>query len=150
MIRRPPRSTLFPYTTLFRSGSGQDRDRRAAEGGREAGGGLGEIGVRARFPSPVSWRGGSGMRASSSSNARRLTSRFERTGISSLFAADRLAQDALHLAGEGGGQLGGGHEALRGHRLVDPDRRALEHRLFVGLRGSGWGGHGDLLGTNVV
>src|SRR5256885_5497951 len=22
MIRRPPRSTLFPYTTLFRSGSG--------------------------------------------------------------------------------------------------------------------------------
>src|SRR3712207_8496610 len=28
MIRRPPRSTLFPYTTLFRSGDG------AAEGGR--------------------------------------------------------------------------------------------------------------------
>src|SRR3712207_8190753 len=24
MIRRPPRSTLFPYTTLFRSGSGRD------------------------------------------------------------------------------------------------------------------------------
>src|SRR5258707_1528676 len=24
MIRRPPRSTLFPYTTLFRSGIGQD------------------------------------------------------------------------------------------------------------------------------
>src|SRR3712207_9311319 len=23
MIRRPPRSTLFPYTTLFRSGSGK-------------------------------------------------------------------------------------------------------------------------------
>src|SRR2546430_8502836 len=23
MIRRPPRSTLFPYTTLFRSGGGQ-------------------------------------------------------------------------------------------------------------------------------
>src|SRR5256885_11166088 len=29
MIRRPPRSTLFPYTTLFRSGrqSGQRRDQ---------------------------------------------------------------------------------------------------------------------------
>src|SRR3712207_8787840 len=30
MIRRPPRSTLFPYTTLFRSGGGaraQGRDR---------------------------------------------------------------------------------------------------------------------------
>src|SRR5256885_9238021 len=25
MIRRPPRSTLFPYTTLFRSFSGRDR-----------------------------------------------------------------------------------------------------------------------------
>src|SRR5256885_9508874 len=29
MIRRPPRSTLFPYTTLFRSArSGGDRPRR--------------------------------------------------------------------------------------------------------------------------
>src|SRR5216683_6576607 len=33
MIRRPPRSTLFPYTTLFRSGpcSGMDATRRRAE-----------------------------------------------------------------------------------------------------------------------
>src|SRR2546430_3838871 len=44
MIRRPPRSTLFPYTTLFRSereqqqadGDGERHDRR---GGREAAGG---------------------------------------------------------------------------------------------------------------
>src|SRR5260370_18168667 len=28
MIRRPPRSTLFPYTTLFRSGPGEVRDER--------------------------------------------------------------------------------------------------------------------------
>src|SRR2546425_12661424 len=38
MIRRPPRSTLFPYTTLFRSGD----ERREPEGGarqeRERGG----------------------------------------------------------------------------------------------------------------
>src|SRR5271166_2372144 len=27
MIRRPPRSTLFPYTTLFRSPGGRDRAR---------------------------------------------------------------------------------------------------------------------------
>src|SRR2546425_9150012 len=27
MIRRPPRSTLFPYTTLFRSLSGRHRSR---------------------------------------------------------------------------------------------------------------------------
>src|SRR5256885_3794944 len=29
MIRRPPRSTLFPYTTLFRSHSRFSRDRRS-------------------------------------------------------------------------------------------------------------------------
>src|SRR3712207_7317425 len=28
MIRRPPRSTLFPYTTLFRSDLGETRVRR--------------------------------------------------------------------------------------------------------------------------
>src|SRR3712207_7717433 len=28
MIRRPPRSTLFPYTTLFRSGQHVHRDHR--------------------------------------------------------------------------------------------------------------------------
>src|SRR2546426_8160838 len=30
MIRRPPRSTLFPYTTLFRSG-GEDFDQRIVD-----------------------------------------------------------------------------------------------------------------------
>src|SRR3712207_8511951 len=34
MIRRPPRSTLFPYTTLFRSGCGRD----SAESGSAAAG----------------------------------------------------------------------------------------------------------------
>src|SRR2546422_4204687 len=28
MIRRPPRSTLFPYTTLFRSPNGLDQNER--------------------------------------------------------------------------------------------------------------------------
>src|SRR3712207_8807146 len=31
MIRRPPRSTLFPYTTLFRSVHLERRDRRLAD-----------------------------------------------------------------------------------------------------------------------
>src|SRR5256885_15646929 len=35
MIRRPPRSTLFPYTTLFRSVVDRDRDRDARVGRRE-------------------------------------------------------------------------------------------------------------------
>src|SRR3712207_7056731 len=44
MIRRPPRSTLFPYTTLFRSpregglaGSGELHRRRASGNGRPVG-----------------------------------------------------------------------------------------------------------------
>src|SRR3989442_7526706 len=50
MIRRPPRSTLFPYTTLFRSragrrgaagGVGGQRPRRAHWGARQAGRGRG-------------------------------------------------------------------------------------------------------------
>src|SRR3712207_7008403 len=32
MIRRPPRSTLFPYTTLFRSGRGGAHARRREPG----------------------------------------------------------------------------------------------------------------------
>src|SRR2546427_7610473 len=34
MIRRPPRSTLFPYTTLFRSGAG---GTKGGSGGRVTG-----------------------------------------------------------------------------------------------------------------
>src|SRR2546425_9143397 len=39
MIRRPPRSTLFPYTTLFRSPAhrvGQALTQPGAQGGRQA------------------------------------------------------------------------------------------------------------------
>src|SRR5258705_7586836 len=36
MIRRPPRSTLFPYTTLFRSSSRADRDCRRGRRRRTA------------------------------------------------------------------------------------------------------------------
>src|SRR3712207_8749054 len=39
MIRRPPRSTLFPYTTLFRSPGGPElggsADRRGGTGGED-------------------------------------------------------------------------------------------------------------------
>src|SRR3712207_7087239 len=53
MIRRPPRSTLFPYTTLFRSGRRPCRDR----GGRR------RLGVG---------RGGGGRRRRALGGARRL------------------------------------------------------------------------------
>src|SRR3712207_7041837 len=70
MIRRPPRSTLFPYTTLFRSGevaaaddhllvdrvvvlgpAGDDGlDARGLELVGDGGGDLGEVGVAGRRP----------------------------------------------------------------------------------------------------
>src|SRR5690348_17817803 len=37
MIRRPPRSTLFPYTTLFRSRAAGRARRRAGRSGRAHG-----------------------------------------------------------------------------------------------------------------
>src|SRR3712207_7720171 len=39
MIRRPPRSTLFPYTTLFRSDRGVGRSGVSAVAWRDSGGG---------------------------------------------------------------------------------------------------------------
>src|SRR2546422_3675274 len=44
MIRRPPRSTLFPYTTLFRSiaAPAHLRDAHLADGGAARRGGAGE------------------------------------------------------------------------------------------------------------
>src|SRR3712207_8780402 len=41
MIRRPPRSTLFPYTTLFRSCDLRRRRRRGRLCGGQSGGGRG-------------------------------------------------------------------------------------------------------------
>src|SRR2546426_12411926 len=81
MIRRPPRSTLFPYTTLFRSdllGFGSDNEDTVVEllivAGqlqlieRDSGGGLGggensaltggHGGIDGRSGEPFLWRGG--------------------------------------------------------------------------------------------
>src|SRR5256885_10918592 len=41
MIRRPPRSTLFPYTTLFRSPPGDETRSPADARGEPAGGAVG-------------------------------------------------------------------------------------------------------------
>src|SRR2546423_10663285 len=49
MIRRPPRSTLFPYTTLFRSGN----LARAGAGRQQAASGPGIRTGRRRFAAPA-------------------------------------------------------------------------------------------------
>src|SRR3712207_6937868 len=48
MIRRPPRSTLFPYTTLFRSMSDQNEQTRRRTPGDEVAANLAEREERAR------------------------------------------------------------------------------------------------------
>src|ERR1035441_3799642 len=72
MMRRPPRSTLFPYTTLFRSGTrgeeapglvprvaagrpalAAERDRRTVSGLRRSGGAVGDRFLQLR-PAPGS------------------------------------------------------------------------------------------------
>src|SRR2546430_8785301 len=52
MIRRPPRSTLFPYTTLFRSGHGRTRRGRASATASWAAGSTGRRGARASPAGP--------------------------------------------------------------------------------------------------
>src|SRR6266536_6333054 len=48
MIRRPPRSTLFPYTTLFRSGTAADhRDAQGHPGAAAIAGRTGRVRVAA-------------------------------------------------------------------------------------------------------
>src|SRR2546427_3644535 len=48
MIRRPPRSTLFPYTTLFRSGRRAGAHRDDGDGAPRSGHVLHAAGARAR------------------------------------------------------------------------------------------------------
>ena len=56
MIRRPPRSTLFPYTTLFRSGVRQ-KGIRWTRTGSQVSGALHAPGGHLQQPSPIAGRG---------------------------------------------------------------------------------------------
>src|SRR3712207_7018370 len=60
MIRRPPRSTLFPYTTLFRSGSDGERAAQGEQDGEE--GDEHRPGAGARGTSSGAHEGGNGRR----------------------------------------------------------------------------------------
>src|SRR3712207_8869578 len=56
MIRRPPRSTLFPYTTLFRSGGGESGVHRRTAYSRAVSGGASLRNLfmlRCNFSAPV-------------------------------------------------------------------------------------------------
>src|SRR3712207_7285901 len=75
MIRRPPRSTLFPYTTLFRSARDQLRVRRGARprGRHRAGDG----GALARAREPPLPRGRRGVRRVAGARSEEHTSELQ-------------------------------------------------------------------------
>src|SRR3989441_9555288 len=114
MIRRPPRSTLFPYTTLFRS-----------------------VGLSVRLP-PCKWNGGAAGRAAAArdraqagldlvrrdTDAQIARARRERTAALArlerdarlLASADRVAAMSLQAYGEGAIPLANVLEAQRNAR----------------------------------
>src|SRR2546430_17176847 len=141
MIRRPPRSTLFPYTTLFRSGEvlarGPDVDSKIAGGSL----GIRQLvrvivdGEAAREPQRLGL-------AAQDSRSRRVKSRHpEALGVRPDQLLYALPELSGRLVGEGDGEdLGGAREALteqvrdagRGHpRLAGPCARHAEQGPFA-------------------
>src|SRR3989442_2657609 len=82
MIRRPPRSTLFPYTTLFRSRSKPRASRAAAEGRRNTPGG-------------AQPRAGCGLRLSSDRKSTRLNSSHVRISYA-VFCLKKKKNETAH------------------------------------------------------
>src|SRR2546430_3699150 len=124
MIRRPPRSTLFPYTTLFRSrtprrGGWRRRPRAPDPRGvhrrhrradlRARGGALPRRQNRRRSGAAVLTR----LRAPAPGLAPR------RNGVLGLLAADRRVRGKSRGGGRGGGG-GPGRRAGRGNRWFGP------------------------------
>src|SRR3712207_7158939 len=94
MIRRPPRSTLFPYTTLFRSPADRLRDLRP----RHAGNGRGGTprGHSRPVPEPAPRRGQRAGAARGHSDRKRTRLKFRPANISlSLFFLKK--KNSLHF-----------------------------------------------------
>src|SRR3712207_7681140 len=94
MIRRPPRSTLFPYTTLFRSRS----DRRGG-GGAKVGGGAPSGGGRAERAGGSGARPGEARRGRPDPRSEEHTSELQ----SRQYLVCRLLLEKKKPRGHGGG-----------------------------------------------
>src|SRR5690348_17842711 len=111
MIRRPPRSTLFPYTTLFRSARnplGLDLERIAVQDGE-----VGELArtERADLVFPVAGDGGlRGVQGERRPGGQALA-RTEHTAVAG------PAQDSV---ADADARIGGDHRRIRGPRDGDP------------------------------
>src|SRR2546426_4605312 len=120
MIRRPPRSTLFPYTTLFRSRGGRAREPRLL-GGPRPGRGRGRAQWRDAAPQPApAHPSGSGGAGGGRRGRLHPRSRPARRGVlrrrAGRAARARLAQSRSHripALGPAGGRDAGGTHAQR-------------------------------------
>src|SRR5256886_14477008 len=116
MIRRPPRSTLFPYTTLFRSvvqGAGEERGLAGGGDGRSPD--VHRVGARGAAPRhPDGDDAARGVRVPGESAADHPPGRAERGAARAVRRADdRLPRGGSRgRGGEAGGAPGGapGHE----------------------------------------
>src|SRR5256886_12498950 len=126
MIRRPPRSTLFPYTTLFRS-------QPAASTGHDPPRDLRDAGAVRRLPDRA-LRGGVPALARPRAGAR----------VADFGRAVAWGAGATRAAARGGHSLAS-RRAQRDPQLPDPRRRAAESPLHGGggaARGRGGVGRG--------
>src|SRR3982751_4975218 len=89
MIRRPPRSTLFPYTTLFRSLRSRAHGRR--------GSGLSTQRLRVRQRRPRSEEHTSELQSRSDLVCRLLLEKFENKELKSLVKGDAKTTEAIYI-----------------------------------------------------
>src|SRR5256885_14108702 len=139
MIRRPPRSTLFPYTTLFRSQCGRPRGDPAVGDAGAPGRAMGRVsgsGRGHRGPAVGSWRlRGSGC---SAAGAPRAGIRGRVHGGLLLDAAGSLRVSiaaGLARPRDSHGIRDAGQRARRGHRTTLAPPRVRDDVSHAGRRG---------------
>src|SRR3989442_3831523 len=97
MIRRPPRSTLFPYTTLFRSTPGLQRSilLRLRARGQELAGFL----CRGQHANGVEKRPANKLRITASRRGDRKSTRLNSSHVRISYAVFCLQKKILHIGG---------------------------------------------------
>src|SRR6266704_5734327 len=122
MIRRPPRSTLFPYTTLFRSRERRPRGRRQLLVARRRGGvpaRHGAVGLRARSAGGGVVRGTAMERGNADQAGARVRAGDESAPPPAV-PPDRRVTRRTQLARRGGGSRRDGNRSRGGRSPCRP------------------------------